>query len=244
MSSATTPMTAPPDFFGAGAAMAAAALASGRAGGSVFRCRDDGPVSSVETLALGVSRVVGGTVEFFRGGSELTRWAGGEAAAGGPDDVVRAVAAAFMPPEEVGAAGIPISVPFAAVCGAAAAPTGAGFPVSEKSGLFPISDIEPPASLSASSRSSAACFITVRSFGGGISPSLLVCGNIPAAGATGVSAASGRGGGVEAPIPMIVSLRTSPGRSCPGATDTGRGRSDIISVDDATAASLASFSVA
>jgi hypothetical protein len=47
-----------------------------------------------------------------------------------------------------------------------------------KSGFCPISSIEPPAPRKASSRSSAACFITVCSFFGGISRSLLVFGNI------------------------------------------------------------------
>src|SRR6185369_4070804 len=65
--------------------------------------------------------------------------------------------------------------------GAAAVFTGgsAGFAVP------PTSDIEPPASRKASCKSSAACFITVRSSGAGISASDLVSGKNVAAGFSG-----------------------------------------------------------
>ncbi len=138
-------------------------------------------------------------------------------------------------------------VPLGFRSSSAAVPTrGASLFPSAKSGLFPISSIEPPASLSASSRSSAACFITVFSLTGPVSGSLVEPGNIPAAAAV----PAGLGGGTDAPIPMIVSLRISPGRSEPAVPGTAFGcseffgRSEICRVAAFTAASPASFSVA
>ena len=71
------------------------------------------------------------------------------------------------------------------------------------------SDIEPPASRKASCRSSAACFITVRSSGAGISASDLVSGKNDAAGFSGAAAvgAAVRLAGFIAPKPIIVDLR-------------------------------------
>ena len=69
--------------------------------------------------------------------------------------------------------GIPSSVPFFfSFSSSTGATRGVSLFPSAKSGLFPISSIEPPASFSASSRSSAACFITVFSLTGPASGAL------------------------------------------------------------------------
>jgi hypothetical protein len=218
----------PPFDRGGSAAAAAAGRDLGAAGGSVRRCREVGAGSS--TVALALSFDEGGGAEAFLGGASDFSRASFASGAVGWTEVgaweVRAppmgrsepggsllVVAGGMEPglvDTVAGVGTPISV--------AVAPGRAGLPAS-KSGLLPISSIDPPASLSASSRSSAACFMTVFSFTGPSSGALVVVGNIPP---------PPGGGGLEAPIPMIVSLRTSPGRSEPGfAGSTTFGRSEM-----------------
>ena len=226
-----------PDFFGATAATADAGRGR-RAGGSVLWSRAVAGGGAVGTFALGVSREVGGETETRLGPSEIG--AAGSGTGGSLFALLTGLTG--IEPELDPAAGIPTSVTFLA----------ARFPLGlfsasvvapargVKSGLFPISSIEPPASLSASSRSSAACFITVFSWRGAVSGVLARLGIIPPLAAFG-------GGGADAPIPMIVSLRTSPGRSDPGTIlgrSEDRGRSETWRVAALTAASPASFSVA
>jgi hypothetical protein len=96
-------------------------------------------------------------------------------------------------------------------------PAGVGPAGPEKSGFVPISAIEPPASRSASSRSSAACLMTVWSSFGGMSLSEAVLGNI----AGGPDA--GRGGTEGAP---------PKGVRGPGGVDAGRGGVELVGVND------------
>ena len=87
-------------------------------------------------------------------------------------------------------------------------------------GLELTSDIEPPAWSRASCKSSAACFITVRSSGAGISASDFVSGKNVAAGFSGAAAAGVAGvrvAGVIEPSPIIVDLRGFAGLSASAA---------------------------
>jgi len=116
--------------------------------------------------------------------------------------------------------------------GAGASRAGGEREGSAVSGAEPTSSIEPPAPFSASSRSWAACFITVRSSGGGISISELVFGNIGSAGRGACDLPFDGGGALPAaalmPSPIMVALRmvgptgaTPAGRA--GAAPTGAG---------------------
>jgi len=84
--------------------------------------------------------------------------------------------------------------------------------------LAATSDIEPPASRKASCKSSAACFITVRSSGAGISASDFVSGKKDAAGFSGAVLTAGRVDGFIEPKPIIVDLRRLGGFDASAAT--------------------------
>ncbi|OQB09163.1 MAG: hypothetical protein BWY17_04726 [Deltaproteobacteria bacterium ADurb.Bin207] len=89
----------------------------------------------------------------------------------------------------------------------------------------PISSSEPPAPLRASASSSAACFITVRSSGGGISFSLSVLGKNPPSAGLSSSFFSMSEGNATAPSPSIVAFFDFIGAMGAGSSLTAAGLS-------------------
>ncbi len=183
---ATTPrstkMPDPPFFDGLGGGLEMLGRTDGRNAGLVS--------SSTDPLARGDSRVV-------RGGSDVDLFGGGAGAI--PATIALAFAASG--PEE-GASEIG---EFEACEDASIAVSlGTAADVPAKSGLVPTSSIEPPASRSASSSSSAACFMTVCSCFGSCSTSGLAFGNI-------ATVIVGRGGDEWAPGGRVDAEEPAPG---------------------------------
>ncbi len=163
---------------------------------------------STTTFAVGDSRVV-------RGGSDTATFGGADGSSGlgratvgssssGGDDLC-AVAGA-------GSGDAEVAEDFA--------------PPPAKSGLVPISSIEPPASRSASSRSSAACFMTVCSCREPVSFGTSVLGNIGAG-----DAGPGRGGcagatDVVAGVGGVLVGASAPWRPAVGCAAGAGGRDD------------------